>query len=222
MHWPNLDQLSAHDEVKFVINDRADFDYACEIVRRYDLASRIGGRACFRRCTACCRRPTSRAGSSRPRVPARLQIQAHKYIWEHQEAQRASDERATRAVVLLSGGLDSATAAALARREGWALYGLTVRYGQVHACETRSRAPRRRRARLRQHIELDIDLRQFGGSSLVGDGEIPDGRTSNFELSKFDTSSKSLPPTSLPATPSSCRWRWPGPKRSTPRASSLA
>ena len=40
-----------------------------------------------------------------------------------------------RAVVLLSGGLDSTTAAALARREGWALYGLTVRYGQVHAQE---------------------------------------------------------------------------------------
>ena len=39
------------------------------------------------------------------------------------------------AVVLLSGGLDSATAAALARREGWSLYALTVRYGQVHAVE---------------------------------------------------------------------------------------
>jgi len=78
-----------------------------------------------------------------------------------------------RAVVLLSGGLDSATAAALARREGWALYALTVRYGQVHACEID--AARRVAAALGfvRHIELDVDLRQFGGSSLTGDGETP-------------------------------------------------
>jgi len=81
----------------------------------------------------------------------------------------------TRAVVLLSGGLDSATASALARREGWALYGLTVRYGQVHACELD--AARRVAAALgfAQHSEIDVDLRQFGGSSLVGVGAIPDG-----------------------------------------------
>ena len=39
MHWPNLEQLSAHDEVKFVIADRADFDYARDVVARYGLAS---------------------------------------------------------------------------------------------------------------------------------------------------------------------------------------
>jgi len=78
-----------------------------------------------------------------------------------------------RAVVLLSGGLDSATAAALARREGFALYGLTLRYGQVHAVEIE--AARRVAASLgfAKHVELDIDLKGFGGSSLVGDGEIP-------------------------------------------------
>lgn len=78
-----------------------------------------------------------------------------------------------RAVVLLSGGLDSATAAALARREGWSLHGLTIKYGQVHACEID--AARRVAAALgfTQHVELDIDLRRFGGSSLVGDGQIP-------------------------------------------------
>jgi 7-cyano-7-deazaguanine synthase len=78
-----------------------------------------------------------------------------------------------RAVVLLSGGLDSTTAAALARRDGHTLYGLTVRYGQVHACEIE--AARRVAAALgfAKHIELDVDLRAFGGSSLVGDGAIP-------------------------------------------------
>jgi 7-cyano-7-deazaguanine synthase len=77
-----------------------------------------------------------------------------------------------RAVVLLSGGLDSATAAALAGREGWRLNALTVRYGQVHAVEVD--AARRVAASLgvARHVELDIDLRAFGGSALVGDGEI--------------------------------------------------
>jgi len=77
------------------------------------------------------------------------------------------------AVVLLSGGLDSATAAALVRRDGYALYGLTVRYGQVHAREIE--AARRVAAALGfvKHVELDIDLRTFGGSSLLGEGQIP-------------------------------------------------
>ena len=76
------------------------------------------------------------------------------------------------AVVLLSGGLDSATAAALARKDGWTLNALTIRYGQVHAVELV--AARRLAAALgvARHVELDVDLRAFGGSALVGDGEI--------------------------------------------------
>lgn len=76
------------------------------------------------------------------------------------------------AVILLSGGLDSATASAMARREGWALYGLTVRYGQVHEIEIE--AARRVASALGfvRHIEMDVDLKAFGGSALVGDGLI--------------------------------------------------
>lgn len=80
------------------------------------------------------------------------------------------------AVVLLSGGLDSATAAAFARREGWSVYALTVRYGQTHAIEID--AARRVAAALGavKHVELDVHLAAFGGSSLVGDGAIPKGQ----------------------------------------------
>jgi 7-cyano-7-deazaguanine synthase len=97
-----------------------------------------------------------------------------------------------RAVVLLSGGLDSTTAAALARRDGDALYGLTVRYGQVHACETA--AARRIAAALGfvKHVELDVDLRAFGGSSLLGDGEIPKDQISESLISR-------VPSTYVPA-----------------------
>lgn len=83
---------------------------------------------------------------------------------------------ATRAVVLLSGGLDSTTAAAMARREGWELFALTVRYGQRHAVEVD--AARRVAAALGigRHIEIDLDLAAFGGSALTGLGEVPKDR----------------------------------------------
>jgi 7-cyano-7-deazaguanine synthase len=79
----------------------------------------------------------------------------------------------TRAVVLLSGGLDSTTAAAMAKREGWELYALTLRYGQIHSAELE--AARRVAAALgvSRHVEMAVDLSAFGGSSLVGDGDIP-------------------------------------------------
>lgn len=84
---------------------------------------------------------------------------------------RRGDER--RAVVLLSGGLDSVTAAAIARRDGWALYALTVRYGQIHTREVEAARDVARALGVVRHVELDVDLRAFGGSSLLGDGEIP-------------------------------------------------
>jgi 7-cyano-7-deazaguanine synthase len=77
-----------------------------------------------------------------------------------------------KAVVLLSGGLDSTTAAAMARREKWGLYGLTVKYGQVHSAELA--AARRVAAALGfvEHVELDVNLGAFGGSSLLhGEGQ---------------------------------------------------
>ena len=81
MHWPNLDQLSAHDEVKFVITGRADFDYACDVVRRYDLATRAAAILFSPVHDVLAPRELARwildAG-----VPVRLQIQAHKYIWD--------------------------------------------------------------------------------------------------------------------------------------------
>jgi 7-cyano-7-deazaguanine synthase len=100
------------------------------------------------------------------------------------------------AVVLLSGGLDSATAAALARREGYALYGLTVRYGQVHAREVE--AARRVAGALGfvKHVELDIDLRAFGGSSLLGEGEIPKDRIGDLGFGDLENE---IPTTYVPA-----------------------
>ncbi|HWK11025.1 MAG TPA: 7-cyano-7-deazaguanine synthase, partial [Vicinamibacterales bacterium] len=77
------------------------------------------------------------------------------------------------AVLLLSGGLDSYTAGAIAKSEGYDLYALTVRYGQVHAREIEAARKVARALGAVRHIELDVPLSTFGGSSLVGVGAIP-------------------------------------------------
>jgi 7-cyano-7-deazaguanine synthase len=76
-------------------------------------------------------------------------------------------------VVLLSGGLDSYTAAAIARSEGFELYALTINYGQRHAHELM--AARRVAASLgvARHLELPLDLRGIGGSALTSDVPVP-------------------------------------------------
>ena len=80
------------------------------------------------------------------------------------------------AVVLLSGGLDSATCLAIARAEGLAPHAMSFRYGQVHAHELDAARQVADALGAAEHRIVDIDLAAFGGSSLVGDGEIPKGR----------------------------------------------
>jgi 7-cyano-7-deazaguanine synthase len=86
------------------------------------------------------------------------------------------------AVVLLSGGIDSATAAAMARRKGWTLYALTVRYGQTHAVEVQSARRLAQSLGVVKHVELDVNLAAFGGSSLVGEGPVPKDRADMGEI----------------------------------------
>jgi len=88
----------------------------------------------------------------------------------------AASEPRRKAVVLLSGGLDSCTAAAMAKADGFELYALTVAYGQRHAAELE--AARRVASALgaARHIELQLDLSAFGGSSLTGSGPVPKNR----------------------------------------------
>jgi 7-cyano-7-deazaguanine synthase len=84
-----------------------------------------------------------------------------------------------RAVVLLSGGLDSYTAAALVKEQGYSLYALTVRYGQRHAREIESARLVARELGVMQHLEVDVDLGGIGGSSLTGlagDNAVPKDR----------------------------------------------
>ena len=80
------------------------------------------------------------------------------------------------AVLLLSGGLDSYTAGAIAREEGLSLHALTVRYGQRHVRELESARAVAAALGVVRHIELDVDLSAFGGSSLTTDAPVPKDR----------------------------------------------
>jgi len=85
-----------------------------------------------------------------------------------------SSER--RAVLLLSGGLDSYTAGALMTERGFALWALSVRYGQVHERELESSRLVARALRVRGHVELPLDLRSIAASALTGVGPVPKER----------------------------------------------
>ncbi len=95
-----------------------------------------------------------------------------------------------RAILLLSGGLDSYTAGAIAKSEGYDLYALTVRYGQVHEREIEAARNVARALGVVRHVELGVPLSKFGGSSLVGEGAVPKDRP---------TDSDGIPSTYVPA-----------------------
>ena len=95
-----------------------------------------------------------------------------------------------RAVVLLSGGLDSYTAAAIARADGFEVCALTVLYGQRHHREVESARAVARALGVVRHLELPIDLRAIGGSSLTSDEQVPRDR---------DLAATDIPSTYVPA-----------------------
>lgn len=82
-----------------------------------------------------------------------------------------------KAVILLSGGLDSTTCAAIAKKKQFELYGLTINYGQKHIFEIESAKSVADYFKMKKHIIIDIDLASFGGSSLTSkDLEVPKNR----------------------------------------------
>lgn len=80
MHWPNMEQLSPHDEVKFVIRDRDDFDYARTVVERYQLAGRTAA-VLFSPVHGVLAPADLARWILDEKLPVRLQLQQHKYVW---------------------------------------------------------------------------------------------------------------------------------------------
>ena len=91
-----------------------------------------------------------------------------------------SGDANTRAICLLSGGLDSATCLAIARREGFECYCLSFDYGQRHAIELEAARRVAESLAASEHIIAPIDLRVFGGSALTDDIQVPKGRSTDL------------------------------------------
>ena len=81
-----------------------------------------------------------------------------------------------KAVVLLSGGLDSTTTLAIAQNDGFECFAISFRYGQRHAVEIERACLIATRCKVSKHVIVDIDLRVFGGSALTGDIAVPKSR----------------------------------------------
>jgi 7-carboxy-7-deazaguanine synthase len=81
MDWSNLERLSARDEVKFVVKDRADYDYAREVIQQYDLAPRCGA-VLLSPVHDVLPPRTLAEWVLKDRLPARIQLQVHKFIWD--------------------------------------------------------------------------------------------------------------------------------------------
>ncbi len=96
------------------------------------------------------------------------------------------------AVILLSGGLDSATTAAIAANEDYELYALSVDYGQRHRGELDAARAVGERLNVKRHVTLAIDLGQFGASALTAPIDVPKGRTA-------DEMAQGIPITYVPA-----------------------
>ena len=122
-----------------------------------------------------------------------------------------------KAVVLLSGGLDSATVLAIAGAEGFACHCLSFRYGQRHEFELIAAANVAKQLGAEKHVIAQIDLRVFGGSALTSDIAGPEGSRRSMRCRNM----KSPSHTSRRATRSSCHSRWRGPRCSNQATFSL-
>ena len=81
MHWANLDRLRPHDEVKFVVQDRADYEYAGDVIRERNLAGRVAA-IHLSPVHGVLPPATLAAWVLEDRLPARVQLQVHKLIWD--------------------------------------------------------------------------------------------------------------------------------------------
>jgi 7-cyano-7-deazaguanine synthase len=167
--YENIALLTANDQVKFVICSRDDYDWAVSKLIEYGLERRAG-EVLFS--------PSHHDLSARDladwivadNLPVRLQMQLHKYFGMTSRGAEMTEQsvvREKRAVILLSGGLDSATVVAMVRAEGYSCYTMSFDYGQRHRAELDAAARVARDLGVIDHKVIGLNLDGIGGSALT-------------------------------------------------------
>lgn len=186
--WKNIEQLTDKDQVKFVLSDRSDYDWAKDVIQRHRLSTFD---ILLSPVTATLSLRELASWILDDGLDARLQPQLHKAVWPEGETQALRPmDRGKAAVVLLSGGLDSATTLALAKRDGFEVYALTFSYGQKHAIEVDSSRKIAETIGVTEHKVVNLDLAPMAQSALTSDQEVPKNR---------EHIGNDIPPTYVPA-----------------------
>jgi 7-cyano-7-deazaguanine synthase len=104
-----------------------------------------------------------------------------------------------RAVILLSGGMDSATVLAIAKQQGYQCYALSFRYGQRHSVELKAASRIAKQFKVERHETIDLNLSQFGGSALTDDTLAIPKQESGEEKNSANSPVSPIPVTYVPA-----------------------
>ena len=187
--YEELAHLGAQDLVKFVICSRADYEWSRGRLRELSLAGRLHGAVLPEpRAAAGARaRRLDSGGSAAGALPdpaAQVPVgQRAREVARPPQVPAQAAKSVPRAVVLLSGGLDSATALAIAREQGFACHALSVDYGQRHAAELEAARRVACAAAVRDHRVMRVDLAGIGGSALTDTAiAVPEQPTSGIPV----------------------------------------
>ena len=184
--WTNLQYLTPQDQIKFVVCNRGDYDWARMRCDEYDLYERVRDVLFSPSHHELAPRDSGLIVSDR--LPVRMQMQMHKLfgamcpVTRHTLV-RESQSIMKKAVILVSGGLDSATVLAIAQATGYACYAVSFDYGQRHRAELEAARQVATRAGVVEHRIVSIDLSQFGGSALTDETiDVPEANASQDDI----------------------------------------
>ena len=161
--YDNIARLREHDQVKFVICDREDYAWARFKLDEYGLAERVAD-VLFSPSFGQLDGRLLAEWILEDNLPVRLQLQLHKLLWNDEPGPMNEQKRA---VVLVSGGLDSTTVLAMARSRGFACYTLSFDYGQRHRAELHAAEQVSAALGDVEHKVVNLNLDSIGGSALT-------------------------------------------------------
>lgn len=177
--YENINYLQPEDEVKFVICDRKDYDWSCMQIDQLRLRD-TGSEILFSPSQGQLSPKALAEWILQDKLNVRMQLQTHKMIWGDEPGHQ---EMTKKAVILVSGGLDSSTVLAIAKRQGYDCYTLSFDYGQRHRSELVAAKKVSDMMSVSEHKVVSLDLATIGGSALTDTNiDVPECETSGIPI----------------------------------------